>query len=163
MLYDHLRAALADGGWGVDGEHHWKGFLELLYRRKDEKSNSCIPLESMLFHQLFAFVDSSIDLYMMIDSFCHSLWAGVSCFFNAHLKTQFRRFAFFRFLPLQGGVEPSMPPPFLRSHFRVRPQTLRTRTLQASQVRFMVDGERIAADDTAEKLGLEDEDGARWR
>lgn len=30
--------------------------------------------------------------------------------------------------------------------------------LQASQVRFMVDGERIAADDTAEKLGLEDED-----
>merc|ERR1712086_1192183 len=30
--------------------------------------------------------------------------------------------------------------------------------LQASQVRFMVDGERIAPDDTAEKLGLEDED-----
>merc|ERR1712172_106561 len=30
--------------------------------------------------------------------------------------------------------------------------------LTASQVRFMVDGERIAADDTAEKLGLEDED-----
>merc|ERR1712186_161171 len=29
---------------------------------------------------------------------------------------------------------------------------------QASQVRFMVDGERIAPDDTAEKLGLEDED-----
>ncbi|CAK9028946.1 unnamed protein product [Durusdinium trenchii] len=28
--------------------------------------------------------------------------------------------------------------------------------LQASQVRFMVDGERIAADDTAEKLGLEE-------
>merc|ERR1711912_171907 len=30
--------------------------------------------------------------------------------------------------------------------------------LQASQVRFMVDGERIGPDDTAEKLGLEDED-----
>merc|ERR1711998_347276 len=30
--------------------------------------------------------------------------------------------------------------------------------LTASQVRFMVDGERISADDTAEKLGLEDED-----
>merc|ERR1711972_1211789 len=30
--------------------------------------------------------------------------------------------------------------------------------LQSSQVRFMVDGERIAPDDTAEKLGLEDED-----
>merc|ERR1711941_165877 len=30
--------------------------------------------------------------------------------------------------------------------------------LQASQVRFMVDGERIAPDDSAEKLGLEDED-----
>ena len=30
--------------------------------------------------------------------------------------------------------------------------------LQASQVRFMVDGERIAPDDIAEKLGLEDED-----
>merc|ERR1711933_663839 len=30
--------------------------------------------------------------------------------------------------------------------------------LQASQVRFMVEGERIAPDDTAEKLGLEDED-----
>ena len=29
---------------------------------------------------------------------------------------------------------------------------------KASQVRFMVDGERIAPDDTAEKLGLEDED-----
>ena len=28
----------------------------------------------------------------------------------------------------------------------------------STQVRFMVDGERIAADDTAEKLGLEDED-----
>jgi len=28
--------------------------------------------------------------------------------------------------------------------------------LQASQVRFMVDGERIAPDDTAEKLGLEE-------
>lgn len=27
---------------------------------------------------------------------------------------------------------------------------------KAKQVRFMVDGERIAADDTAEKLGLED-------
>ena len=35
--------------------------------------------------------------------------------------------------------------------------------LQASQVRFMVDGERIAADDTAEKLGLEDEDAIRVR
>merc|ERR1711918_179846 len=36
--------------------------------------------------------------------------------------------------------------------------------LQASQVRFMVDGERIAPDDTAEKLGLEDEDliDGRW-
>merc|ERR1712028_283267 len=30
--------------------------------------------------------------------------------------------------------------------------------LTAAQVRFMVDGERISADDTAEKLGLEDED-----
>merc|ERR1711988_1737657 len=30
--------------------------------------------------------------------------------------------------------------------------------LQAQQVRFMVDGERIGPDDTAEKLGLEDED-----
>ena len=30
--------------------------------------------------------------------------------------------------------------------------------LQSSQVRFMVDGERIGPDDTAEKLGLEDED-----
>merc|ERR1711907_918328 len=30
--------------------------------------------------------------------------------------------------------------------------------MQSSQVRFMVDGERIAPDDTAEKLGLEDED-----
>jgi len=30
--------------------------------------------------------------------------------------------------------------------------------LQASQVRFMVDGERISPDDTADKLGLEDED-----
>merc|ERR1712110_1083969 len=30
--------------------------------------------------------------------------------------------------------------------------------LTASQVRFMVDGERISADDTAEKLGLGDED-----
>jgi len=30
--------------------------------------------------------------------------------------------------------------------------------LQASQVRFMVDGERIGPDDSAEKLGLEDED-----
>merc|ERR1712045_815359 len=30
--------------------------------------------------------------------------------------------------------------------------------LQASQVRFMVYGERIAPDDSAEKLGLEDED-----
>ena len=30
--------------------------------------------------------------------------------------------------------------------------------LQASQVRFMVNGERIAPDDTAEKLGLEDGD-----
>merc|ERR1712188_358914 len=30
--------------------------------------------------------------------------------------------------------------------------------LQASQVRFMVDGERIGPDDTADKLGLEDED-----
>ena len=29
--------------------------------------------------------------------------------------------------------------------------------LQASQVRFMVDGERIAPDDTAEELGLADE------
>merc|ERR1712070_642925 len=30
--------------------------------------------------------------------------------------------------------------------------------LQSSQVRFMVDGERIGPEDTAEKLGLEDED-----
>merc|ERR1712093_350439 len=30
--------------------------------------------------------------------------------------------------------------------------------MQSSQVRFMVDGERIAPDDTADKLGLEDED-----
>jgi len=30
--------------------------------------------------------------------------------------------------------------------------------MNATQVRFMVDGERISADDTAEKLGLEDED-----
>merc|ERR1711933_661418 len=30
--------------------------------------------------------------------------------------------------------------------------------LRASQVRFMVDGERILPDDTAERLGLEDED-----
>merc|ERR1712232_1301934 len=44
--------------------------------------------------------------------------------------------------------------------------------LQSSQVRFMVDGERIAPEDSAEKLGLEDEDlidvameqtgGQRW-
>jgi small ubiquitin-related modifier len=30
--------------------------------------------------------------------------------------------------------------------------------MNSTQVRFMVDGERISADDTAEKLGLEDED-----
>eukprot|EP00397_Hematodinium_sp_SG-2012_P066366 GEMP01099199.1.p1 GENE.GEMP01099199.1~~GEMP01099199.1.p1 ORF type:complete len:109 (+),score=18.28 GEMP01099199.1:62-388(+) len=30
--------------------------------------------------------------------------------------------------------------------------------MNSTQVRFMVDGERISADDTAEKLGLEDDD-----
>ncbi len=40
--------------------------------------------------------------------------------------------------------------------------------LQASQVRFVVDGERIAPDDAAEKLGLESEDAIdvameQWR
>ena len=44
------------------------------------------------------------------------------------------------------------------------PQTFGLRSpIRSDQVRFMVDGERIAADDTAEKLGLEASDVFRFR